>query len=60
MRHKQVPMLRMLLRKVGADVEALTNYLTKGGVPADALTLGRSFNLWQPGIQQRKLHRTHS
>jgi hypothetical protein len=28
------------VRKVGADVDALTNYLTKGGVPADALTLG--------------------
>jgi len=28
------------VRKVGSDVEALTNYLTKGGVPADALTLG--------------------
>ena len=28
------------VKKVGVDVEALTNYLTKGGVPADALTLG--------------------
>jgi hypothetical protein len=28
------------VRKVGADVDALTNYLIKGGVPADALTLG--------------------
>jgi hypothetical protein len=28
------------VKKVGTDVDALTNYLTKGGVPADALTLG--------------------
>ena len=28
------------VKKVGTSVEALTNYLTKGGVPADALTLG--------------------
>ena len=28
------------VRKVGADVDAVTAYLTKGGIPADALTLG--------------------
>ena len=28
------------VRKVGADVDAVTDYLTKGGIPADALTLG--------------------
>ena len=28
------------VRKVGADVDAVSAYLTKGGIPADALTLG--------------------
>jgi hypothetical protein len=28
------------VRKVGADVDAVSTYLTKGGIPADALTLG--------------------
>ena len=28
------------VRKVGADVDAVSEYLTKGGIPADALTLG--------------------
>jgi hypothetical protein len=28
------------VRKVGADVDAVTDYLIKGGIPADALTLG--------------------
>ena len=28
------------VRKVGADVDAVSGYLTKGGIPADALTLG--------------------
>jgi hypothetical protein len=28
------------VKKVGADVNAVTAYLTKGGIPADALTLG--------------------
>ena len=28
------------VKKVGADVDAVSAYLTKGGIPADALTLG--------------------
>jgi len=28
------------VRKVGADVDAVSTYLTNGGIPADALTLG--------------------
>ena len=28
------------VRKVGADVDAVSEYLTNGGIPADALTLG--------------------
>ena len=28
------------VRKVGADVDAVSEYLTKGGIPANALTLG--------------------
>ena len=34
------PLVADAVRKVGADVDAVSEYLTKGGIPADALTLG--------------------
>ena len=34
------PLVADAVRKVGADVDAVSAYLTKGGIPADALTLG--------------------
>jgi hypothetical protein len=34
------PLVADAVRKVGADVDAVSTYLTKGGIPADALTLG--------------------
>jgi hypothetical protein len=34
------PLVADAVKKVGSDVEAVTEYLTKGGIPADALTLG--------------------
>ncbi len=34
------PLVADAVKKVGSDVDAVTDYLTKGGIPADALTLG--------------------
>jgi len=34
------PLVADAVKKVGADVDAVSEYLTKGGIPADALTLG--------------------
>jgi len=34
------PLVADAVKKVGADVDAVSAYLTKGGIPADALTLG--------------------
>ena len=34
------PLVADAVRKVGADVDAVSTYLTKGGIPASALTLG--------------------
>lgn len=34
------PLVADAVKKVGSDVDAVTQYLTKGGIPADALTLG--------------------
>jgi hypothetical protein len=34
------PLVADAVRKVGADVDAVSEYLTKGGIPASALTLG--------------------
>ncbi len=34
------PLVADAVRKVGADVDAVSAYLTKGGIPASALTLG--------------------
>jgi hypothetical protein len=34
------PLVADAVRKVGADVDAVSEYLIKGGIPADALTLG--------------------
>ena len=34
------PLVADAVRKVGADVDAVSAYLTNGGIPADALTLG--------------------
>ena len=34
------PLVADAVSKVGADVDAVSEYLTKGGIPADALTLG--------------------
>ena len=34
------PLVADAVRKVGADVDAVSAYLTKGGIPAEALTLG--------------------
>ena len=34
------PLVADAVKKVGSDVDAVTEYLTKGGIPADALTLG--------------------
>jgi len=34
------PLVADAVRKVGADVDAVSEYLTNGGIPADALTLG--------------------
>jgi uncharacterized protein len=34
------PLVADAVKKVGSDVDAVTEYLTKGGIPASALTLG--------------------
>ena len=34
------PLVADAVKKVGADVDAVSEYLTNGGIPADALTLG--------------------
>ncbi len=34
------PLVADAVKKVGSDVDAVTDYLTKGGIPASALTLG--------------------
>ena len=34
------PLVADAVKKVGADVDAVSEYLTSGGIPADALTLG--------------------
>jgi len=34
------PLVADAVKKVGSDVDAVSAYLTKGGIPADALTLG--------------------
>jgi len=34
------PLVADAVRKVGADVDVVSEYLTNGGIPADALTLG--------------------
>lgn len=34
------PLVADAVKKVGSDVDAVTQYLTEGGIPADALTLG--------------------
>jgi hypothetical protein len=34
------PLVADAVRKVGADVDSVSEYLTKGGIPASALTLG--------------------
>jgi len=34
------PLVADAVKKVGSDVDAVTDYLTKAGIPADALTLG--------------------
>jgi hypothetical protein len=34
------PLVADAVKKVGSDVDAVTAYLTKGGIPVDALTLG--------------------
>ena len=34
------PLVADAVKKVGSDVDAVTEYLTKGGIPADAFTLG--------------------
>jgi len=34
------PLVADAVKKVGSDIEAVSTYLTKGGIPADALTLG--------------------
>jgi hypothetical protein len=48
------------VRKVGADVDAVSTYLTKGGIPADALTLGAVSSYaneeWQNGNNTGRIH----